>query len=279
MSRDPMYSQGIFHHFDDANSHKASACIVGPCGTPYEKGFYLFDFTFPNSYPALPPRARFLSGDGRVRFNPNLYVDGKVCLSILGTWQGPGWTPLSTFRTTLVSIQSLLCAHPLQNEPGHEEDIGAACKLYSAILRYENIAVSVLQLEKPLPEICSPLQPMLCAVFLSNFDLYLNALREFASCEGCVDRCPIYWFKTYYSPMSVSIRLERLRNTLLENVSFSELEGFSEPTPITDHLAEPAAHMPEGDRCFGYCAAMMRRWGLLIFFMIFNLVILFFMSK
>lgn len=23
--------------------------------------------------------------------NPNLYADGKVCLSLLGTWSGPGW--------------------------------------------------------------------------------------------------------------------------------------------------------------------------------------------
>jgi hypothetical protein len=29
----------------------------------------------------------------QVRFNPNLYSDGKVCLSLLGTWSGPGWIP------------------------------------------------------------------------------------------------------------------------------------------------------------------------------------------
>jgi hypothetical protein len=23
----------------------------------------------------------------------NLYAEGKVCLSLLGTWQGPGWSP------------------------------------------------------------------------------------------------------------------------------------------------------------------------------------------
>jgi hypothetical protein len=27
------------------------------------------------------------------RLNPNLYHDGKVCLSLLGTWSGPGWVP------------------------------------------------------------------------------------------------------------------------------------------------------------------------------------------
>lgn len=29
------------------------------------------------------------TGGGKVRFNPNLYNNGKVCLSLLGTWSGP----------------------------------------------------------------------------------------------------------------------------------------------------------------------------------------------
>jgi hypothetical protein len=36
------------------------------------------------------------TGGGSVRFNPNLYNCGKVCLSLLGTWsggQGESWDP------------------------------------------------------------------------------------------------------------------------------------------------------------------------------------------
>lgn len=36
------------------------------------------------------------------------YAGGKVCLSLLGTWQGPGWTPQSTILQVLLSIQSLI---------------------------------------------------------------------------------------------------------------------------------------------------------------------------
>ena len=135
----------------------------------------------------------------------NLYF-AEVCLSILGTWAGPSWTSLTTFRTVLLlvcsclhvypnifrtmdldgiscyttcgcislkeveprlprfffkrsgvsnqccllsqgwldplpsvhcftlrlSIQSLLCANPLQNEPGHEHETGSDCELYAA---------------------------------------------------------------------------------------------------------------------------------------------------
>lgn len=40
------------------------------------------------------------TGGGKIRFNPNLYACGKVCLSLLGTWRGhasENWDPkLST---------------------------------------------------------------------------------------------------------------------------------------------------------------------------------------
>jgi hypothetical protein len=48
------------------------------------------------------------------------YEDGKVCLSILGTWAGPGWTPVMNIRLVLDSIRSLMGAFPVQNEPSYE---------------------------------------------------------------------------------------------------------------------------------------------------------------
>jgi hypothetical protein len=44
----------------------------------------------------------------------------KVCLSLLGTWSGPGWiSGQSTLLQVLISIQSLiLCEEPYLNEPG-----------------------------------------------------------------------------------------------------------------------------------------------------------------
>lgn len=55
-------------------------------------GCFEFDILLPPDYPNKPPQVHFLTtGNGRVRFNPNLYNTGKVCLSLLGTWAGPGW--------------------------------------------------------------------------------------------------------------------------------------------------------------------------------------------
>ena len=68
--------------------------LTGPLDTPYAAGCFLFDIELPN-YPSAAPKVKLITtGGGRVRFNPNLYNCGKVCLSLLGTWQGEFVTEL-----------------------------------------------------------------------------------------------------------------------------------------------------------------------------------------
>lgn len=98
------------------------AISAGPEGTPYAYGCFFFDF-YLHDYPNSPPKAKFLTtGGSTVRFNPNLYSCGKVCLSLLGTWSGPTWEPnKSTFLQVLISIQGLVMVEdPYFNEPGFE---------------------------------------------------------------------------------------------------------------------------------------------------------------
>ncbi|XP_050207040.1 putative ubiquitin-conjugating enzyme E2 38 isoform X2 [Mercurialis annua] len=99
------------------------AVIVGPAGTPYHDGLFVFDCLFPSTYPNTSPTVYYYSGG--LRLNPNLYECGKVCLSLLGTWSGQQnemWIPgTSTMLQVLVSIQALILnAKPFFNEPGHE---------------------------------------------------------------------------------------------------------------------------------------------------------------
>ena len=84
---------------------------------------------YPNHAPHVLITSRLGSA---VRFNPNLYSCGKVCLSLLGTWQGPGWEPgRSTIYQVLMSIQTqVLNKFPLENEPGYER-VGGVCQLTS----------------------------------------------------------------------------------------------------------------------------------------------------
>ena len=53
--------------------------ITGPCDTPYANGCFEFDVYFPQDYPNSPPLINLeTTGNHTVRFNPNLYNDGKV---------------------------------------------------------------------------------------------------------------------------------------------------------------------------------------------------------
>lgn len=53
--------------------------ITGPADTPYANGCFEFDVYFPQDYPNSPPLVNLeTTGGHSVRFNPNLYNDGKV---------------------------------------------------------------------------------------------------------------------------------------------------------------------------------------------------------
>ena len=53
--------------------------ITGPSDTPYANGCFVFDVFFPAEYPQGPMLVNLMTtGQGTVRFNPNLYNDGKV---------------------------------------------------------------------------------------------------------------------------------------------------------------------------------------------------------
>ena len=113
---------GIHIEFNEDDMLKARAIIMGPKDTPYENGILYFIIEFPNNYPFSPPKIGYLSSS-RHRIHPNLYVGshksgfGKVCLSILGTWSGPGWTTIMDISTVLLSIQSLLDNDLVDNYP------------------------------------------------------------------------------------------------------------------------------------------------------------------
>lgn len=117
----------IFLRVDEQYPRAMRAIISGPADTPYESGLFVFDIYLPPNYPTEVPCINFMN-TGNVRFNPNLYHCGKVCLSILGTYVGPStsqaekWNTSSTLYQVLISIQSqILVEHPIFNEPGFQQ--------------------------------------------------------------------------------------------------------------------------------------------------------------
>jgi ubiquitin-protein ligase len=140
------------------------ASISGPAGTPYAFGLFFFDALFAQDYPRDPPVMLFeTTGGGRVRFNPNLYADGKICLSLLGTWHGHSasekWNPdQSSLWQILVSIQGMILVEdPYFNEPnveqmrGQPEGEAASARRNSQIQR-DNIRWAMIDvLKNPRP--------------------------------------------------------------------------------------------------------------------------------
>jgi len=137
--------------YRNENVHVVRALIIGPPDTPYEFGFYEFNLKFPSTYPQQPPKVRAITTNyGRTRFNPNIYANGLVCLSTLGTWRGERgetWSPVLGIESVLVSIQSLMSANPFENEPGfeHHGQSHPGAVRYASKVHHENLRIAVVQ--------------------------------------------------------------------------------------------------------------------------------------
>jgi len=97
---------------DDSPFH-LKGTFPGPEGTPYEGGIFDVDIVIPESYPFQPVKMKFLT---KV-YHPNISsASGAICLDILKD----AWSPVLTLKSTLISLQSLLCS-PEPNDPQDAE--------------------------------------------------------------------------------------------------------------------------------------------------------------
>nr|CAD7266408.1 unnamed protein product [Timema shepardi] len=145
---------GLFVVPDERDMTVIHALITGSFDTPYEGGFFYLLIRCPPDYPIRPPRVKLMTtGAGTVRFNPNLYKCGKICLSILGTWTGPSWSPAQ-------SLSSERC-------PG---DIAR----YNDIIQHETIRVAVCGMLDNDTHLNIPeaLQEVMEKTFLEFYDYY-----------------------------------------------------------------------------------------------------------
>lgn len=138
----PLENEKIYYKHSDDDILIGHALIIGPKDTPFQYGNYFFRFEFPNDYPYSPPTVIYLSNDGFTRFHPNLYTNGKVCLSILNTWKGEQWDACQTIRSILITIWSILDNNPLLHEPGVKIDNKDVIQ-YKNIINYKNIDTTI----------------------------------------------------------------------------------------------------------------------------------------
>lgn len=175
---------------------KIHAMIIGPKNTPYFGGYLFFEIIFPNNYPKTNPSVKFLTINNKIRIHPNLYANGKVCLSTLGTWPGKKWEPVNTLTSLLISIASLLNEYPVRNEPGYEnvdeKDTRSIC--YNNYVLYNTYYLMIIQVLKNKFKISEKFTDKIQLTLKNNFeDLKNNILSHKEILGKYLVHETIYW--------------------------------------------------------------------------------------
>ncbi|MCJ1285159.1 hypothetical protein MMC26_004497 [Xylographa opegraphella] len=113
-------------HNDDILNWDIALIILNP-DSLYYGGYFKAKMTFPKNYPYAPPGFRFVKS----LYHPNIYKDGKLCISILhapgedemsGELASERWSPAQRVESVLLSIISLLddaeCSSPANVDAG-----------------------------------------------------------------------------------------------------------------------------------------------------------------
>ena len=111
---------------DDIFNWNVALIVINP-DSLYYGGYFKAKMNFPSNYPYSPPSFQF----DRAIFHPNIYADGKLCISILhapgddemsGEKAGERWSPAQRVESILLSIISLLddgeCSSPANVDAG-----------------------------------------------------------------------------------------------------------------------------------------------------------------
>ena len=179
--KNPLTENGIYYIHDDADIMKGYALIIGPSDTPYFGGNFFFEFTYPLDYPHTPPKVKYFTNGNNIRFNPNLYTCGKVCISLLNTWRGDQWTSCQSISTVLLTLCTLLCNEPLLNEPGVDEKNPDLIP-YNEIIEYANIDIAICDIIQKKQGVFMPFfenfYPFVKENFLKNYDKLLEITEK-----------------------------------------------------------------------------------------------------
>ena len=174
-----------FYKPKETNIKEGHVMIFGVENSPYFGGFYFFENKFPDNYPFSPPVWKFLTNDGRTRFNPNLYqfnANGKVCLSILNTWGESTWSQVQRFSSVIETVRAhLFHDKPLINEPGYSEK-DPMNEIYSRMICYQNLNFNVYSNIVKTQEYAEPFKKIMIDNFLKNKDYfrkYIDDNKEF----------------------------------------------------------------------------------------------------
>ena len=188
------------------------AYIAGPQETMYEDGCFRATLEFPKDYPLNAPVMTFTPP----LWHPNIYADGKVCISIL---HAPGedkfgyeqscerWSPVQSVEKILMSVMSML-AEPNDESPanidaakqwrndraGFKAAVRAnVCRSLGVRCGCENVYLSVvLSWNVRVFHICAAPDPV-CVKYELCCERHVCLLHAWSGCTGlsCVALCSV----------------------------------------------------------------------------------------
>lgn len=151
-----------------------------------------------------------------------------MCLSILGTWEGPAWSSAESLSSVLLSIQSLMCPKPYHNEPGYEtRGDETTVKAYNDYIQYETLRTAVVGMLRR-PTCVGMFEDVLDRQFLLWYDMYVNIANDLKSrLEGSSYKDVFSSARGQYNLTSVLEQLKEVKTSILGRVQHVD-------RPVTD---------------------------------------------
>ena len=220
--KNPLTDNGIYYIHDDVDVLKGYALIIGPNDTPYFGGNYFFEFNYPADYPHSPPKVKYWTNGNNIRFNPNLYTCGKVCVSLLNTWRGDQWTSCQSITTILLTLCTLLCSDPLLNEPGVDKkhtDLNS----YDEIIQFANLDIAVCDIVCKNSAVFAPFFDNFYHFIKENFNKNYDKLLEFAENKNALLKSEVKNYKTGFYSMNVTVDYNKVIQKLKETKLIAQI--------------------------------------------------------
>lgn len=246
----------LYYYFpDETNISIGYALLFGPKDTPYEGGAYLIRFTFPETYPFQPPQCEFLPLGG-IRHSPNLYENGKVCLSVIGTWGESTYKSIIGFDQIIMSIIGCVFVNnALDCEPNYDYStapLGSAkrtnCINYDAIVRYANFKYNTYmmcqQLSPSIPtDIAALIKATVTKRIVRDAEWYINRLCTLYNTQnGNLLSCTVYTttvnIKTDYLTVTNQM-IAFLKSHAIDAATLAKTNGFAPQKAIIVKRAIP----------------------------------------
>lgn len=213
-SKEEVNKDGIYINYSLEDVTRMTMMIVGPKDTPYQYGFYLFDITLPYNYPLEPPKIRFMTQSDKIRFHPNFYVEGYVCLSILNTWGKDEWSLSQNIVSIARTIQSVMNSNPINNEPDYEDEIGIIAQDYVKIVRFYNIKAAVCDMIENCPLAFRSFYKDAKKLFLENYDQYTKVIDQNEPDQDSIITCQTYSLSVRINYHDLKFRIKKIKEKL-----------------------------------------------------------------